>query len=61
MSFPAGKKKASFAVPIMDDKIMESNEKFQLSIISNSLPDRVIVTDYSNTIVTITDNDGGSY
>ena len=51
---------ASFEVPITGDNILENNEQFELSIALNSLPDRVIVNDSNQTIVTIKDNDGKS-
>jgi len=44
-------------IAIVDDNIMEMNEQFQLTI-SNSLPDRVTISDPSQTIVTIRDDDG---
>ena len=42
---------------ITDDNILESNERFQLSIISSSLPNRVTVDNPSEVTVTIVDND----
>ena len=47
----------SFNVTIMDDNILESNETFQLSINSSSLPNRVTVDNPSVVTVTIVDND----
>ena len=49
---------SSFIVKIDGDKILESNETFQLSIISKSLPHRVTTTNPSEVNVTIVDNDG---
>ena len=46
-----------FNVTIMDDNILESNETFQLSINSSSLPNRVTVDNPSVVTVTIVDND----
>ena len=57
--FPASVVSVSFDIPIIGDNILESVEQFQLSI-SNSLPERVIVSDPSQTTVTITDNDSKS-
>ena len=36
---------------------MESSEQFQLSVTSNSLPDRVTISNPSQITVTIVDND----
>ena len=47
----------SLDVTIMDDNILESNETFQLSINSSSLPNRVTVDNPSVVTVTIVDND----
>ena len=47
----------SLNVTIMDDSILESNETFQLIIISSSLPNRVTVDNPSVVTVTIVDND----
>ena len=58
--FPAGVTSVPFGVPINNDNILESNEQFQLHIVPNSLPDRVIVSNPSQAIVSITDNDGKS-
>ena len=49
--------KASFNVHIIDDNILESDEQFQLSIIFNSLPDRVTVSDPRKAAVIIEDDD----
>ena len=48
---------ASFIVTIMDDNILESNERFQLSINTSSLPNRVTVDNPSEVTVTIVDDD----
>ena len=48
----------SLDVTITDDRILESNERFQLSINSSSLPNRVTIDNPSVINVTIVDNDG---
>ena len=48
---------ASFTVTIMDDKILESNETFQLSINTSSLPNRVTVDNPNEVTMTIVDDD----
>ena len=58
VTFPAGMITASFNIPILDDNVLENDEQFQLSIIFNSLPDRVTISDPSQTTVTIRDDDG---
>ncbi|XP_065918913.1 sodium/calcium exchanger Calx-like [Dysidea avara] len=57
VTFPAGMITASFNIPILDDNVLENDEQFQLSIIFNSLPDRVTISDPSQTTVTIRDDD----
>ena len=47
----------SLDVTIMSDRVLESNEMFQLSINSSSLPNRVTVDNPSEVTVTIVDND----
>ena len=47
----------SLDVTIRGDNILESNETFQLSINSSSLPNRVTVDNPSVVTVTIVDND----
>ena len=56
--FPSNIVKQSFNLMIISDNILESNEEFQLTITSKSLPDRVSFGDPSQTIVTIIDDDG---
>ena len=41
----------------MDDNILESNETFQLNLITSSLPNRVTVDNPSEVTVTIMDDD----
>ena len=48
----------SLDVTIMDDNILESNERLQLSINSSSLPNRVTVDNPSVVTVTIVDTTG---
>ena len=57
VALPAGSTEVSFNVDIINDRFLESNEMFQLSIVSNKLPIRVIVTNPSEVTVTIVDND----
>ena len=57
VTFPAGMTEVSFSVGITDDNILESNERFQLSINSSSLPNRVTIGNPSEVTVTIVDND----
>ena len=47
----------SLDVTIMSDRLLESDEMFQLIINSSSLPIRVIVGNPSEVTVTIMDND----
>lgn len=56
-TFPAGVTHVSFDVSIKDDNIIETNETFSLIIISTTLPDRVIMGNPIESIVTIVDND----
>ncbi|XP_065884398.1 IgGFc-binding protein-like isoform X2 [Dysidea avara] len=57
VTFPAGVTKVSFDVLITDDNILESDEVFNLTIDPSSLPRRVTVTDPSQAVVTIIDNE----
>ena len=42
VNFPAGSTSATFNVSVNDDKSLETNERFSLSIGSSSLPRRVV-------------------
>ena len=55
---PAGQISVSFDVPIVDDKILDGNKNFNLTINASSLPSRVTVTNPHQATVTIVDNDG---
>jgi len=57
VTFPAGDTEVSFSVTIIDDRILESNETFQLSINSEKLPDNVTINDPSSITITIVDDD----
>ena len=57
VTFPAGVTNVSFDVPIRDDNILESDEVFNLTIDPSSLPRHVTVTDPSQAVVTIIDNE----
>ena len=46
-----------FNVSIIDDNLIESNEKFILHINSSSLPNGVTICNPGQTTVTILDND----
>ena len=58
VTIPAKERGVFFSVFINDDKILEDNETFNLTINSSSLPDRVIVTNLNKATVIIEDNDG---
>lgn len=47
-----------FNVSINNDNILEGNETFNLTVNSSSLPSEVTVTNRSQVIVTIVDDDG---
>ena len=47
----------SFDILINDDNILESDEKFNLTIEQSSLPNRITATDPDQTVVTIIDNE----
>ena len=60
VTFPVGSITALFNVIIMNDNILESNEKFVLTVDPSTLPSnsRVTVGIPSNSTVTIIDNEG---
>ena len=58
VTIPAKMIGTSFSVPIIDDNILENDERFSLRIVSNSLPEYVIVNHPSLTTVSIRDDDG---
>ena len=58
VTFSAGQIGIPFDVSIIDDKMLEGNEIFNLAIDALLLPNRVIVASPHETTVTIVDNDG---
>ena len=58
VQFNAGDSQALFNVSINDDKILECNETFNLTINASSLPSSITVDNPGQTTVTIVDNDG---
>lgn len=48
---------AEFNVLIIDDKVLEDNETFNLMIVAQSLPEGVISGTPNKTEITITDDD----
>ena len=56
--FRAGETSVTFDVPITDDRILEGNESFMLTIDQPSLPEGVSRGGPSEATVTIVDNDG---
>ena len=58
VEFNAGDTRVLFNVSIDNDNILESNETFNLIINPSSLPSEVAVTNRSQAIVTIVDDDG---
>ena len=57
VTFPAGTQRASFDVPITDDDVFEGDETFDVTIISNTLPDGVSAGTPGSATVTIVDDD----
>ena len=57
VQFDAGIIHVSFIVPIINDNILETNERFNLNINGSTLPDSVTVGDLGQTTVTIVAND----
>ena len=55
---PAEEISVPFDVPITDDRVLEGDESFNLTINTSSLPSRVTVTNPHQATVTIVDNDG---
>ena len=58
VTFPAGLTSIPFDISINDDNILEDDEDFTVSIISNTLPDRVTRGSTGRASVIIVDNDG---
>ena len=54
---PAAVTNATFYVQIMDDKIIEGNETFILTIKESTLPNNIVLGSFGGTIVNIVDND----
>ena len=55
---PAGMKDIDFNITINNDKILEINEAFTLTIDPSSLPNDVSIDDQDTATVTIVDDDG---
>ena len=56
--FPAGVTIVSFDVPIIDDNILEGNEKFRMFIVRSSLPRHVVSCEVCSAKVLITNVTG---
>ena len=54
---PAGERNNSFEISIIDDKILENDESFDLNINTNTLPDGIIVGSPDTATVIITNDD----
>ena len=55
---PAGEFRMEFNISITDDNILENDEEFNLTIISTSLPDRLLDGGIQQTTIFIADDDG---
>ena len=55
---PARMKDIDFNITLNNDKILEINEAFTLTIDPSSLPNNVSIDDQDTTTVTIVDDDG---
>ena len=60
VTIPAKATTAQFDVAINDDKVLEMDENFILTIDISSLSDRVMSTNHETTVI-IVDNDGKYY
>ena len=58
VKFNDGMTEATLNVSIVDDSILEGNEKFNLIVNVSSLPSKVSIGDHGRATVTIVDNDG---
>ena len=58
ITFPAGVTSVTFDILVTDDNKSETNEHFNLTISSSSLPATVTCAEPCNATVTIADNDG---
>ena len=58
VKFNAGMTEVTLNVSIVDDDILERNEKFILAVNVSSLPNKVSVGDHGRATATIVDNDG---
>jgi len=61
VTFPANLTSRVIDIPICDDIVLEEDEEFNVSIISNSLPDNVINGSVDQSTISIADNDGEYY
>ena len=55
--FPAGVTRVTFNVTIIEDDILERDEFFSLSVDPLTLPDRVTVDNFTDTTITIMNDD----
>lgn len=60
-TFPAGATLTFLDIPICNDIVLEVDETFSISIVSNSDPDHVMTGTPDHVTVTIVDNDGKHY
>ena len=58
VTFPTGETTAFFIVTIINDNLLEGNERFTLALNDLSLPRGVTVGHIAEAAVTITDSDG---
>ena len=61
VEFPAGATIVSLPISITNDKILENNEKFFLSILRFVLPSKLYIGIPFQTTVTIVDDDDGNW
>ena len=54
---PAGERNGSFEISIIDDKILENDESFNLNINTNTLPDGITLGSPDTATVIITNDD----